>query len=63
MRLKFINICFIYIQITINTVVMQTQAKFCLSLTKLNTNCFSAAQTLSLTPQVVPSAYTKNLFF
>ena len=42
---------------------MQTQAKFCLSLTKLNTSCFSAAQTLSLTPQVVPSAYTKNLFF
>ena len=42
---------------------MQTQAKFCLSLTKLNTNCFSAAQTLSLAPQVVPSAYTKNLFF
>ena len=34
------NLCFIYIQITITTVVMQNQTKFFLYFTKVNTKCF-----------------------
>ena len=58
--LNFIDFCFILIQITISTVVMQNLAKLCLCFTKNNTK--SAATVLSLMPSVGTSPINKKLF-
>ena len=60
MRFKFTNLSFIYMQITINTVTIQTQTKFYLCFAKFSTNVFSDAPTPSLMPSVGPSS---NTFF
>ena len=63
MYLKFINLSFTYIKITIITVVMQTQAKFYLCFTNVHTNFFSALPTLSVIPLVGPLPNTEKLLF
>ena len=46
MRRRFINLCFIYIQITIITVAMQTQTKSVFALLKLKLIFFSVVPRL-----------------
>ena len=53
---------FVNKQITIINIVMQTQSKFCLYVTKLILNLFSTEPLLSLISSIGPSPFTKKLF-
>ena len=63
MRLEFLNISFIYTQLSLITIVMQTETKFWHCFTKVNIKFFHDALVLSLIPSVTPSPNTEKLFF